>query len=56
MVRFGGRGGLGGPMPRHPFPLRDQPLMLWYSIEKSLFRAWGGKLRVVEAEKGREKE
>jgi hypothetical protein len=25
VVRYGGRGCLSGPMPRHPFPLRDQP-------------------------------
>jgi hypothetical protein len=25
LVRYGERGCLGGPMPRHPFPLRDQP-------------------------------
>jgi hypothetical protein len=25
VVRYGGRGCLGGPMLRHPFPLRDQP-------------------------------
>jgi hypothetical protein len=25
VVRYGGRGCLGGPMPRHLVPLRDQP-------------------------------
>ncbi|KRX29278.1 hypothetical protein T09_3096 [Trichinella sp. T9] len=24
VVRYGGRGCLSGPMPRHPFPLSDQ--------------------------------
>jgi hypothetical protein len=25
VVRYRGRGCLSGPMPRHPFPLRDRP-------------------------------
>jgi hypothetical protein len=31
--RWGGKGCLSGPMPRHPFPLRDQTQTDWYSIE-----------------------
>jgi hypothetical protein len=26
VVMYGGKDYLGGPMPRHPFPLRDQTL------------------------------
>lgn len=44
------------PMLKHPFPLKYQPYNR-YSMEKSLFTAWGGELRgLVEAEKDREKQ
>ena len=39
VVRCGGRGCLGGPMLRHPFPLNYQPYN-GYSMEYNLFRAW----------------
>ena len=55
VVRCGGRGCLSRPMPRHPFPLRDLPQMVEYRIE--FIQGMGrGVKRVVEAEKGRERE
>jgi hypothetical protein len=48
-VKYGGRGCFSGPMPRHPFPLRDQPQD---GIRYSLFRAWGGE---SEGSRGRER-
>jgi hypothetical protein len=56
VVRYGGRRCLSRPMPRHPFPLRDQPHRIEYSYSGhgslrdqphriELFRTWGGELR-----------
>ena len=48
VVRCRGRGCLSRPMPRHPFPLRDQP------HRTEFIQGIGrGVKRVVEAEKGR---
>jgi hypothetical protein len=42
-VEIWGRGCLSGPMPRHPFPLRDQPQD---SIVKNrVYSGMGGELR-----------
>jgi hypothetical protein len=57
VVRYGGRGFLTWPMSRHPFTLRDksQDCIVLNRIE--FIQGMGrGVKRVVEAEKGREKE
>ena len=42
-----------GSMLRHPLPL-EGPATRWYSIEYSLFRAWGRESRGREREGERE--
>ena len=50
-----GEGCLSGPMPRHPFPLRGHTHDGIYRIE--FIQGMGrGVKRVIEAEKGRERE
>jgi hypothetical protein len=51
VVRHGRRGRLCRPMLRHPFPLRDQ--LHDGRVEN---RVYSGIKRVVETEKGRERE
>ena len=55
VMRYGGRRCLGGPIPRHCFPLKEQPQD---SIVKNRVDSGHGEgsKRVVEAEKGRERE